>query len=59
MRIETNAEKLKLNEQEIKDVSVFHRTLFLDVLRVANKCLVYDNEGDSNGYFIVPLKPSE
>ena len=54
--IQVNAETLRLSEEQLEDVSKFHRTLFLDIMEVVPKCFMYDNEEDSNGYFVVPLR---
>nr|BAX36483.1 Dicer4 [Planococcus kraunhiae] len=55
--IDTNHCSLELNEEELLAISKFHRVLFLKAIQVVKKCLLYSEEDDSVGYFLVPLKP--
>ena len=59
MKLEVNAAWFDLSREQLDDISKFHRTLLLDILKVVPECFAYDNEGESNGYFVVPLKPSK
>ncbi|XP_065211449.1 endoribonuclease Dicer-like isoform X2 [Planococcus citri] len=55
--IDTNHCALELNEEELLGISKFHRVLFLKAVQVVKKCLMYSEDSDSVGYFLVPLKP--
>lgn len=57
--IDVNARTLKFCEKELEDISKFHRSLFMNILRVVPKCFVFDTDEESNGYYVVPLKPSK
>lgn len=57
IKIAVNARELEFTEKELASISKFHRALFLHVLRVVPTCFAFDAAGDSNGYFVVPLKP--
>lgn len=59
MTVEVNAKTFEFDEDELNEISKFHRTLFMDILRVVKECFIYDVEEESNGYFVVPLRPSK
>lgn len=50
---------MQLNEKEIKGISIFHRFFFLKALQIVKKCLLYNKDDGTNGYFMVPLLKGE
>lgn len=54
--IRTNVGVVRLSEDELEQISVFHRVLFMKILQIVVDSAVYDLESKVNDYYVVPLK---
>ncbi|XP_031345881.1 endoribonuclease Dicer-like [Photinus pyralis] len=56
VNLKLNYKQVTLTEENISHLKDFHHLVFRDVLRILKTYLVLDNDDDTNGFLIVPVK---
>jgi hypothetical protein len=51
---ENNAVRLRLTQEDVKDLEAFNAMLFRELLKLMRTFMVVDKDNKENSYFVVP-----